>query len=97
LSIALECPQEPTNPSHNPLDQVKTSELNEDTVEEREYKEFEDVNVEMSALECTYNGCTKGEVLTKPGSLRFPQPRTKFQSSDGHIFHVDRDIVKGQV
>ena len=24
-------------------------------------------------------------------------PSTKFQCSDGHIFHVDRDIVKGHV
>jgi hypothetical protein len=38
---ALECPQGPTNPSHDPLDQVKTSvmELDKDMVEERQYKE----------------------------------------------------------
>jgi hypothetical protein len=62
LSIVLEFPQEPTNLSHNPLDQVKTSELelNEDTVVEREYEEFEEFDVEITALECTSRGAQQG-------------------------------------
>ena len=57
-------------------------ELDEDTVEERQYKEYgefdmlqeksenlEDFVAEMSALECTYNGCTAGE-----GGAKFRTP-----------------------
>ena len=65
-------------------DQVKTSELelDEATVEEKQYEEYgefdllqeesenlEDIVAEMSALECTYNGCTAGE-----GGAKFRTP-----------------------
>jgi hypothetical protein len=35
-----ECPQGPATPSHNPLDQVKTSEVDEAAVEVKQYEEF---------------------------------------------------------
>jgi hypothetical protein len=60
---------------------VKTSELELDkaTVEEEQYEEYsefdvsqeesEDLVAEMSALKCTYNGCTAGE-----GGAKFRTP-----------------------
>jgi hypothetical protein len=77
LVNSLECPQGPTKPTHNSLNQVKTSEfeLDEAKVEEREYGEFdasqeepeniEAIVAEMSALECTYEGW--GEPHSRPG------------------------------
>ena len=86
---------------------------------------------EMSALECTHNGCTEGEggarfktpALAPQHALEYLQlhneaahgrqvvgagggankarlakmPSTKFQSSDGDIFHVDVDNAKQSV
>jgi hypothetical protein len=42
-----ECPQGPATPKHNPLDQVKTSELELDkgAVEVKQYKEFGEFDV----------------------------------------------------
>jgi hypothetical protein len=79
---------------------VKTSELELDkaTVEERRYEEFDvlqaesekDIAAEMSALECTYNGCTAGE-----GGARFKTPAlAPVQSLEYLRFH--REDAHGQ-
>jgi hypothetical protein len=80
LLIALECLQVPTNPSHNPLDQVKTSELELDKaavvevfrefdVSQEEPETIENLDAEMSVLECTFEGCTLGV-----GGAKFKTP-----------------------
>jgi hypothetical protein len=97
--------------------------------EESEYLDI--LFAEMSALECTHNGCTEGEggarfktqALAPQHALEYlklhiegangrplvgagggankawlaKMPATKFQSSDDHIFHVERDIAKQYV
>jgi hypothetical protein len=50
------------------------------------FETSEHLEAEMSALECTYNGCRQGKM-----------PSTKFQSSDGHIFRVERYFAKQHV
>jgi hypothetical protein len=76
---------------------VKTSELELDKatmveeiekfyVPQEEPEAIEHLDAEMSASEGTYNGCRQGKM-----------PSNKFQSSDGHIFQVERDFAKQYV
>jgi hypothetical protein len=84
---------------------VKTSELelDKDTVEERQYEEYgefdmlqeeseniKDLTAEMSALECTYDGCTAGE-----GGPKFMTPAlAPAQAVEYLRFH--REYAHGQ-
>jgi hypothetical protein len=61
-------------------------ELEEFYAPQEESETIEHLDAEMSASECTYNGCRQGKM-----------PPTKFQSSDGHIFNAERDFAKQQV
>jgi hypothetical protein len=93
------------SPGHYPLDQVKTSvlELDEATVEERQYEEYGEFDVlqeepenikdfaaEMSSLECTYDGCTTGA-----GGAKFKTPALEPAQAVEYLrFH--REYAHGQ-
>ena len=58
---------------------MKTSELT--IAKAAVVEEFEEINVPQEEPETI-------------GHLDAKMPSTKFQSSDGHMFHTDRDIVR---
>ena len=63
---------------------------------QEESKYLDIIFAEMSALKCTHNGCTEGEVGAK---FKTPAlaPQHALESSDGEIFYVDMDIAKQSV